>query len=312
MNRKYNTIPEEISFYEDDTVLSTPQTQETLDRQISFYEDVDSPAQALLENLPWYQSIPNAIGKGLLNGLQQFSQAFGPLPQDNRAALIEYLKQQGGERAQQQSFEEYGRQNRKSSFGETLISSWPPNEEFAENTIAREEDILPFLLTGNFGGVGKVAGQILAAAQLSSGPLKEVLIQGAKDLISPLSRALGADASGAAAENYGAPEWLQALAEVPAQFTPSFRSKILPNKAQQTLVKQARNLGLTEKDIPPLIQSERNHKVLNLFASKSSKTQESLLNSYDAVGKVYGQLSNRPEAKQIFNINQSNEVISEI
>ncbi len=313
MNRKYNATPEEISFYEDDIAFSTPQNQETLDRQISFYEDVDNPAQALPENLPWYQSIPNAIGKGLLNGLQQFGQAFGPLPQDNTGMLIEYLKQQGGEGAQQQTFEEYAQQNQKPSFGETLNQLLPTNEGFAENTIARAGNILPFLLTGNFGGVGKVAGQTLAeGAQLSSGPLKEVLIQGAKDLISPLGRALGAGASGAAAESYGAPEWLQSLAEIPAQLTPSFRSKILPNKAQQPLVEQARNLGLAEKEIAPLIQSERKQKVLGLVASRSGKTQENLSNSYDAVGRVYGQLSNRPEAKQILNTNQSNKVISEI
>lgn len=309
MARKYNATPQEINFYENDLEIEeTPQGLEVADQSFSFYEDPTNPAQTLPEQLPWYRSIPNAIGKAAVNGLVGFGKAFGPLPEDNTALLQEYLQQRGsgGQENDQISFQEYVSQNKPQSVGDFLNQQLPTNEGFLENTIARAGDILPFLLTGGIGGAAgaesRVAGSALAEGMgLTSGALKDVLLQRAKDVIGPIGRSLAGGAGGATAESYGAPEWVQSLAEIPGQIGPGFGSRLQPNKSQSDLVAQARKLGLSDKEITPLIQNPTKANALGLFSEKRLKTPTTLKNSYDAVDRTYNGLSARPEAKKVLN-----------
>lgn len=309
MARKYNATPEEINFYENDLeVQETPQGLQVEDQSLSFYEDPNNPAQSLPENLPWYQSIPNAIGKAALTGIEGFGKLFGPLPEDNAQLLQEYLLQNDGGSNQNQggSFSDFVAQNQAPSLGDFLNQQLPTNEGFFENTIARAGNILPFLLTGGVGGAAaaetKAAGSALAeGATLTSGALKDVLLQRAKDILGPVGRSLAGGAGGAGAEAYGLPEWVQGLAEIPGQIGPSFSARLQPNNSQAKIVSEARKLGLSDKEITPLVQNATKANVLGLFSEKRLKTPATLKNSYDAVNRTYNSLSSRPEAKSSLN-----------
>lgn len=302
MAKKYKAAPEEISFYEnDEEFIETPQGVGIEDQSLSFYDDPQNPAQNLQPNgqgandLPWYQSIPNSILKGVVNGLYSLGESISP-PFDGNDPSIPNLKEQ---------------------FDQLNL---PTNEGFAENTFARAATILPFLLTGNVAGVGrsvipeaKAAGQALAEGMtFSSSPLKQVLLDRAKDLLGPLTRSLVGGASGAAAETYGAPEWAQSLAEIPAQVTPGFGSRLIPNNTQSALVNDARNLGLTEAQITPLIQGSRKARVLSKVASRRGQTEQALSDSYESLGMVYDRLSTRPDAKVPLNPYQTQRVSAAI
>jgi hypothetical protein len=321
MAKKYDATADEISFFEmsispDDSVFQSLQDQRPIQTEdLSFFEEsVNAPLPT--SELPWYQSIPNAVGKGLLNGLQQFGQAFGPLPPDKAQAFTDYINQQ----QQANSQDQVNNQNSTNNFGKALDQFLPTNEGFAENTIARAGNILPFLLTGNIAGVGRaaipearIAGQALAeGAQISSGPLKEVLLQRAKDIIGPIGRSLAGGTGGAVAESYGAPEWVQGLAEIPGQIGPSFGSKLIPNKNQAGLVQEARKLGLTDQQITPLIQGKSKSNVLGSFAEKRFITPGKLKNSYEAINRTFDGLASRPDAKKSLNQFQFQRFASDI
>lgn len=298
MAKKYDATAEEISFYESDapdTIGNDAPTFEVQDEQIVFYENAQ--AQPLPENLPWYQSYPAAAGKALVNGAQNFLKGFGPLQTDgfpqkeNTTDLRTFLDQQV-----------------------------PSNQGFIENTLERAGQILPFLLTGNPAGIAGTAsnavrgavGGLAESAGYTSPALKDIIVRNGKELLGPTLRATLAGASGETAKEFGAPEWLQSLAEVPAQFAPGFGSRIKPNARQAPIVEEARRLGLNENQITPLIQSDRKTRVLSKLASRRGRAENALKDSYEAVGEVYGKLSSRVDAKKALSVPQANEVGAEI
>jgi hypothetical protein len=167
-------------------------------------------------------------------------------------------------------------------FFENLEKVLPTQEGFAEKALERGGRIAPYALAGG----GNLAGQGLRSA------LAGFLGEGAKEA--------------------GLPEWAQALAELPAFGAPGLGKKIRPTGAQKELVEGARNLGLSEQEITPLIQSELKQKWLTKFAPKRGRTQAALSKSKQALGNVYERLENSESAKNLLSKEQSSEVVKNI
>lgn len=167
-------------------------------------------------------------------------------------------------------------------FVENIEKILPTQEGFAEKALERGGRIAPYALTGG----GNVAGQALRSA------LAGFLGEGAKEA--------------------GLPEWAQALAELPAFAAPGLGKKIIPKASQKELVEGARNLGLSEQEITPLIQSEIKQKWLTKFAPKRGRTQEALSKSKTALGNVFDRLEKSEPAKNLLTESQSTEVVKNI
>lgn len=153
-------------------------------------------------------------------------------------------------------------------FYEKIENLLPTRENFAEQALERGGKIAPYAAIGG----GNLAGQGLRSA------LAGFLGQGA--------------------EEAGLPPWAQALAELPAFAGPNLGKKILPTKSQKELVEGARKLGLSEKEIAPLIQGENKQRFLSKVVPRRGKTKKTLDKSYQALGKVYNRLSSSPIAEK--------------
>jgi hypothetical protein len=306
MAKQYNATPEEISFYEEDFTIDdlgvNGQVDSISEDQISLYEQ--TPSQPLREDIPWYKSYPAAAGKAVLNGVQSLGRAFGPLQDYGDRGHNEYASYyQRNKNNNPLSRDEYFEKNplpKETTLRAFLDEQLPSNDGFVENTLDRAGQILPFLLAnplGVAGQAGKAAvGGLAESGGLASGALRQTLLEGAKNLLGPVTRSLLGGASGETAKELGAPEWAQSLAEIPAQVVPGFGSRLIPNASQQSLVNEARTLGLTEQQITPLIQNARKVRALSKLSTKRGATEQRLKDSYDALGQVYGKLAARPES----------------
>lgn len=130
------------------------------------------------------------------------------------------------------------------------------------------------------------AGKIAPSALSGTGGVAQALV-----------RTGVAAAGGQAAKEFGAGETVQSLAELPAFLSPRLGKKIIPTKKQEPIIKAARELGLKEESIAPLIQSEKKQKILSKVASRSEKTQTHLGNVREEMNKLYEHLEAQPFAK---------------
>lgn len=97
----------------------------------------------------------------------------------------------------------------------------------------------------------------------------------------------------------GGPELLASGLEIGASLAPSvITSKLNPlSKAAKDTVEAGRKLGLTEKQIAPLIQSERKLATLPKVARKPERTKNQFKSIKDALGDSYDRIKSAPQAK---------------
>lgn len=162
---------------------------------------------------------------------------------------------------------------------ELLEKALPSEEGFVEGTLQRGGKILPTALAGPGG------------------------------IINALVRTGVAALSGETAKELGAGETGQAIAELPAFLTPSLGKKIIPTKKQEPIVKAARELGLTEEAIAPLIQNEKKQKALSKLAFRGEKTQAKLGNVKEEMSKLYENLEAQPFARNVLSKSDQNNLM---
>ena len=112
-------------------------------------------------------------------------------------------------------------------------------------------------------------------------------IGGPESLLAKGTRTALGSILGQFAEEVGAPEGIQNLAELLAFTSPKFGKKILPKKSQKEAVQFLREKGLTDKEIAPLIQSERKIKALAPFTEKGEKTKKIISDISGKLGENY-------------------------
>ncbi len=152
---------------------------------------------------------------------------------------------------------------------EVLKEYLPSEEGFVEGALERGGKLLPGVLAGP-GGVGQAVARSGAAA-----------------------------ISGETAKKYGFGEMGQAIAELPALLSPGLAKTILPTKGQKEIVTEARRLGLSEKEIAPLIQAEKKLTIGKKFSYRGDNVQKVLKGSKEAVGNLYTTLEESAAGKNI-------------
>jgi len=155
----------------------------------------------------------------------------------------------------------------KFSFEEAVETLLPtdPEAPFLEKFAERGAEILPFLLGGEV-GLGAKLGRAGLAALL-----------------------------GQTAEEVGVGPLGQTVAELSGLIAPGLGKKIIPTKAQREGVKMLRRRGLTEKEIAPLIPSERKRALLGKVGAKGIRTEKAARRTRTALGNVYEQLRTEGE-----------------
>lgn len=118
-----------------------------------------------------------------------------------------------------------------------------------------------------------------------AGKLGVSAIGGPEALLAKLARVGGGALLGQTAEEVGAPEWVQNLAELSAFVAPS--GKFLPKKSQKEAVEFLREKGFSDKQIVPLLQSEKKLRFLSKFSSKGKKTEDLVSDLGSKLGEGY-------------------------
>ncbi len=118
---------------------------------------------------------------------------------------------------------------------------------------------------------------------------------------------LGLAASGAAGQGIregGGPEALATGVEIGGSLLPSLvTGKVSPigitksGKEAKSIVEAGRKIGLSEKQIAPLIQGETKASVLSKVARKGTKTKERFASIKESLGDSYNRIKASPEAK---------------
>lgn len=111
-----------------------------------------------------------------------------------------------------------------------------------------------------------------------------------------LPRAMAAGFFGEAAKDLGAPEWAQTAAELTAYIGPDITKKLIESGKNGELIKHARELGLNDKQITPLIQSDFKQKWLSKLAPKRGRTESTLASAKKGVSAGYETLKKSPDA----------------
>lgn len=102
-----------------------------------------------------------------------------------------------------------------------------------------------------------------------------------------LPRSLLAGFAGEGAKDLGAPEWAQTAAELTAFIGPDITKKLLQSGENKELIKFAKERGLSDEQITPLIQSEFKQKWLSKLSPRRGKIEESLSESKKGIDTIY-------------------------
>lgn len=114
--------------------------------------------------------------------------------------------------------------------------------------------------------------------------------------LSTVPRIAAASVLGEGAKKAGAPEWLQATAEITAFLGPDITKKLLQSGKHEEIVAAARKFGLTDEQITPLLQSDSKQKWLSKIATKTGSAQESLQSTKSGLSNAYKTLQESPAA----------------
>lgn len=163
---------------------------------------------------------------------------------------------------------------------ESLIGK--PEEGFAEKLTERFAENAPLLL----GGGGSIAPK-LGRATLSS-----LLGQGAEEM--------------------GGGEIAQIVAELAGLGAPGLGKKIIPKKSQEKMVELLRRKGLSEKEIAPLIPSEKMISGLSKVTPKSNKIKSKIYRTKEAVGNIYEDLEKKGQELPILSSNHADILKSDL
>jgi len=177
-----------------------------------------------------------------------------------------------------------------------------PTQELGEELVKKYTglDLKP---KDTAGKIGRFGGEIfsLKPGSLLEGGTKEVAKKGAESA----TRATVAEGL----KELGVPG---ILADTTSLSLPSLEKKIIPTKSQKDLVMGARELGLTEEEIAPLIQSERKQKFLAKAAPRRGRTKKILDKSYKALSNIYDRLENSEIATKELSPENSSKILNSI
>lgn len=109
-------------------------------------------------------------------------------------------------------------------------------------------------------------------------------------------KAIAGGATAEALKEAGAPSWAQNLAEFAIHMSPKgTKGKFLPTKSQKEGYIFLKKKGLTDKEITPLMQTEKKLRKVGKFAAKGPRIEEALKGAHEKIGTGYDILKEKGE-----------------
>ncbi len=124
------------------------------------------------------------------------------------------------------------------------------------------------------------------------------LLVGGEGAVAPFVRSGLAGLLGETAKGLGFGPVVQTIAETPAFIAPKFGKNIIPKKSQREFVEFARGQELSEKQIAPLLQTERRGSgLLGKLANRGKRAQDALELAREGRNTAFSNLKALPEAQ---------------
>ena len=270
--------------------------------QIDFFSVASQQPEPEPE-LGYWKSVLNSVPKGAIQGLVQFGRMMGPLPDSPDTETAD------GEIIPGQKFD-------PDEMAAKLDEFFPTNDDFVPGAIERGLKMAPTIL-GSPGGL-LAGGGTGTAARIAAG-----------------------SSAGEGAKQLGMPEWVQAIAETvpllapslsaanqagasegvfakiiadkaPKKIADAFGNMVAKNASKKELLKFAKQAGMTEAEITPLLQGETKQKWLAKLSSKGESTQSKLQATKESIGNVFNSIKESPAAQKIFTPTQRSKLIREL
>lgn len=124
-----------------------------------------------------------------------------------------------------------------------------------------------------------------------------------------LPRTMMAGFVGEGAKDLGAPEWAQTALELTTQIGPDVTKKLLKKGSNKELIESARNLGLSDEAITPLLQSEFKQKWLSKLVPKRGGTQKALEKTKSELSNAYATIQKSPESTKALSLDSQKELM---
>lgn len=118
--------------------------------------------------------------------------------------------------------------------------------------------------------------------------------------------------AGEGAKELGLPEWAQTAAELTVFMGPDLTKKLIESGSNKELIKAARELGISDEALAPLLNSEFKQKWLSKISPRRGKTQAALEKSKSELHEVYGKLQESEAAKNILTESSSLDLIGKL
>jgi len=138
------------------------------------------------------------------------------------------------------------------------------------------------------------------------------LLGGEGGLLAKGARALLAGGAGQIAQEAGLGDLGELGAEAVALGAPSLGKRIAPKRGQKQAVEMLRKRGLTEKEIAPIIPSERKSATLSKVGSRGFRTEKAAKRTREALGNIYGTLFEEGEQLPILSSQRSQSLQSDL
>lgn len=186
--------------------------------------------------------------------------------------------------------------------------------QFLEEQIPLEDTTLRQLETEFVPEQFRGGAEFLTSATERGGEILPAMLGGKSPVVENVVRSMFAGASGETAKKLGFDSVGQLVAELPFLLGPNiFSEKITPKEVQEEIVKFAREKGLSEKQIAPLL-SEEIPKVdlLSKISPKGKRVEKILEGARRGKDELFSHLERHPEAEKIMDIKTQNELFNEL
>lgn len=243
------------------------------------------------QQIPWYQSIPADILKGIIEGTVSLGQAISPIP-DQKSDIFDSEPQ------------------KKRDLTEFLNQYIPSGENVVGQALRRGANIAPFAVATPAGASNVLQGVLQSLAAGGAGQsAQEMGFGGIGQTIAEILPFLAGQRGGIAPQTAPISQKLAKSSVLPEKAREFFQKRAQKTDEINDLISFAQREGMTAEQIAPLIQGEAKKNILGRIASKGRRVQEKLSSTKQGISNISDKFTKGEFASASPSASQSNKMM---
>jgi len=118
--------------------------------------------------------------------------------------------------------------------------------------------------------------------------------------------------AGQTAQELGAPEYVQSLAELGMYIGPDLVQKLVAAGKNKELIEIGKRLGISDEALAPLLRQGKEQALLAKVAPKSGQTERILANTKEELGSAYSTMQKSSEAQKVISSQNSAKLMANL